>query len=93
MTTALETLLHQLWWIYSTDKELNSSVHPTSDSVYEHLLLLLEPKGDEKAKKNEKLLQMTHLFYQKLEQYNKPKVSDAQLTPGGFIFNLEHYVC
>lgn len=59
--------------MYSTDKEPNSS-----DSVCEQLLrLLLEPKGDEKAKKNEKLLQTTHLFYQKLEQYNKPKVSDA----------------
>lgn len=59
--------------MYSTDKEPNSS-----DSVREQLLhLLLQPKGDEKAKKIEKLLQMTHLFYQKLEQYNKPKVSDA----------------
>lgn len=74
--------------MYSTDKDPNSS-----DSVCEQLLhLLLEPKGDEKAKKLEKLLQITHLFYQKLEQYNKPKVSDAQLTTGGLIFNLEHYV-
>jgi len=57
--TALETLLHQVWWIYSIDELLNFSVPPTSDFVLEQILYLLEPKGDdEKAKKKEKLLKM-----------------------------------
>lgn len=62
MTVALERALHQLWRVHSTDQELNSSVPPTSDSLFEQLLCLLEQGVMKGWRTSEKLQQLTHLF-------------------------------